>query len=83
MKLKNVLIVVSDMERSKRFYRDLFGLPVILEQEGNVILALGSRSYVPFDPEGLAPEVYTVGDAVKARDAKWAIYEGYRTAQKI
>lgn len=41
MKLKNVLIVVSDMERSKRFYRDLFGLPVILEQEGNVILAEG------------------------------------------
>ena len=32
MKLKNVLIVVSDMERSKRFYRDLFGLPVILAE---------------------------------------------------
>ena len=26
MKLKNVLIVVKDIERSKKFYRDLFGL---------------------------------------------------------
>lgn len=59
------------------------GERITLDGYDHVILALGSRSYVPFDPEGLAPEVYTVGDAVKARDAKWAIYEGYRTAQKI
>ena len=59
------------------------GQRITLDGYDHVILALGSRSYVPFDPEGLAPEVYTVGDAVKARDAKWAIYEGYRTAQKI
>lgn len=41
MKLKNVLIVVNDMERSKRFYRDLFGLEVILDNDGNVILTEG------------------------------------------
>lgn len=41
MKLKNVLVTVSDMERSKRFYRELFGLNVILDQEGNVILTEG------------------------------------------
>ena len=29
MKLKNVLIVVKDIERSKKFYRDLFGLEAL------------------------------------------------------
>ena len=44
MKLKNVLIVVNDMERSIRFYKELFGLQVILDQDGNVIMTgiLGS-----------------------------------------
>ena len=59
------------------------GEKVTLDGYDHIILALGSKSYVPFDAEGLAPEVYTVGDAVKARDAKWAIYEAYRVAQKI
>ena len=37
--LKNVLIVVDDIEKSREFYRDLFGLQVILKNEGNVILS--------------------------------------------
>ena len=41
MKLKNILIAVNDIERSKAFYKDLFGLDPILEQEGNVILTEG------------------------------------------
>ncbi|MEF9945246.1 MAG: VOC family protein [Lachnospiraceae bacterium] len=41
MKLKNVLIVVKDIEASKRFYKDLFGLDVVLDQDGNVILTEG------------------------------------------
>ena len=41
MKLKNILFVVSDMERSKAFYRDLFGLEVIADYEGNVVLTEG------------------------------------------
>ena len=41
MKLKNVLIVVKDMERSKAFYKELFGLEVILDNDGNVILTEG------------------------------------------
>lgn len=41
MKLKNILIAVNDIERSKTFYKDLFGLDPILEQEGNVILTEG------------------------------------------
>ena len=35
--LKNVLIVVDDIEKSIEFYKDLFGLQVILKNEGNVI----------------------------------------------
>ena len=30
MKLKNVLIVVKDIEKAKKFYHDLFGLDVVL-----------------------------------------------------
>lgn len=41
MKLKNILIVVNDMERSIKFYKDLFGLDVILDNDGNVILTEG------------------------------------------
>lgn len=39
--LKNVLIVVDDIEKSIEFYKDLFGLQVILQNEGNVILSEG------------------------------------------
>lgn len=39
--LKNVLIVVDDIEKSMEFYKELFGLQVLLRQEGNVILSEG------------------------------------------
>lgn len=38
MKLKNILIVVEDIEASRQFYRDLFGLEKIADHGGNVIL---------------------------------------------
>ena len=41
MKLKNVLIVVKDIERSRRFYHDLFGLEMILDNDGNMVLTEG------------------------------------------
>jgi len=41
MKLRNVLIVVKDIEQSKKFYHDLFGLDVVLDNEGNVIMTEG------------------------------------------
>lgn len=41
MKLKNVLIVVKDIEKSKQFYHDLFGFDVLLDNDGNVILTEG------------------------------------------
>ena len=41
MKLKNVLIVVNDIEKSKAFYKDLFGLDVVLDNDGNMILTEG------------------------------------------
>ena len=37
MKLKNILIVVKDLERSRKFYHDLFGLELLLDQDGNLI----------------------------------------------
>ena len=41
MKLKNILIVVKDIERSRRFYHDLFGLERIQDNDGNMILTEG------------------------------------------
>ena len=41
MKLKNILIVVKDIETSKRFYQDLFGLDTLLDSDGNLILTEG------------------------------------------
>ena len=42
MKLKNVLLVVSDLERSIKFYKTLFGLEPIRNLGKNVILTPSS-----------------------------------------
>ena len=41
MKLKNVLIVVKDIEKSRKFYHDLFGIDLVLDNDGNLILTEG------------------------------------------
>lgn len=41
MKLKNILFVVKDIEKSVAFYRELFGLDVVVDFGGNVILTEG------------------------------------------
>ena len=41
MKYGSTLIVVTDMERSKQFYRDLLGLEVLLDFGANVTLTGG------------------------------------------
>ncbi|MBQ7504880.1 MAG: VOC family protein [Ruminococcus sp.] len=38
MKLKNVLIVVKDIEKAEQFYHDLFGLDLVQNNDGNMIL---------------------------------------------
>lgn len=68
MKLKNIMIVVNDIEKSKAFYKDLFGLEVVLDQEGNVILTEGLvlqdaaiwKSFIEKDvvPQNNAAELY-------------------------
>lgn len=41
MKLKNTLIVVKDIEKARQFYCDLFGLEMLLDNDGNMILTDG------------------------------------------
>ena len=41
MRLRNVLIAVNDIDRAIRFYKEIFGLQVILNQDGNVIMSEG------------------------------------------
>ena len=55
MKLKNILIVVDNIEESIHFYNELFGLNVISRQEGNVIMS-----------EGLVKVFFAVSRAISA-----------------
>lgn len=41
MKLKNFLIVVKDIEKSRKFYHDLFGIELMIDNDGNMILTEG------------------------------------------
>lgn len=41
MKLRNVLIVVEDNEKARKYYHDLFGLDLVLDNDGNMILTEG------------------------------------------
>ena len=41
MKLKNILIVVKDIEKSRQFYHDLFGIDLVLDNDGNMFLTEG------------------------------------------
>lgn len=60
MKLKNIVIVVKDIESSKQFYKELFGLDVILDQEGNAILT-----------EGLVLQESKVWEQALGQDVVW------------
>ncbi|MBR0105448.1 MAG: VOC family protein [Firmicutes bacterium] len=41
MKLKGVLIAVKDVERSRKFYHDMFGLELVADNDGNMVLTEG------------------------------------------
>ncbi len=41
MKLKNILIVTKDIERARKYYHDLFGLDLVTDNDGNMILTEG------------------------------------------
>lgn len=41
MELKNTLIVVKDINKSLQFYKDVFGLELITDNNGNMILSCG------------------------------------------
>ena len=58
MKLKNILLVVSDVNRSKEFYKKVFGLDVIRDFGENVMLTEGLvlQEKTLFE-EGLGKEV--------------------------
>lgn len=41
MKLRNVLITVNDIQKSIDFYKELFGLDIVCNNDGNVIMTEG------------------------------------------
>lgn len=85
MKLKNVLIVVNDIKKSISFYKDLFGLDVVLDNDGNVILTEGLvlqdaviwRNFINKDivPENNATELYFEEPDIEGFAKKLDAYE--------
>lgn len=41
MKLKSTLIVVKDMEKALKFYQELFGMKLLVDNDGNMLLQTG------------------------------------------
>lgn len=87
-RLKDEEVEISTETKVKEFIpggviAEKDGKEVRLEGYDTVVLALGSKPYVPFDANGLAPKVCVIGDAEAVKDAKWAIYKAYRTAMEI
>lgn len=41
MKLAGFLIVVKDSKKSKQFYQDLFGLKMLADNDGNIVMSDG------------------------------------------
>ena len=42
MELKCMLVTVTDMERARKFYEDIFGLELLQDNDGNMLLLLAS-----------------------------------------
>lgn len=61
------------------------GEKVLMDGYDAVVMALGARNYNPIEgyAENYAKEVYTIGDAARARDAKMAIYEAAKLGMQI
>lgn len=73
MRLKNILIAVDDIERSKQFYHDLFGLDTVLDNDGNMILTEGlvlqdKRIWEKFLEKDIIPESNTCELYFEERD---------------
>ena len=41
MRLKGVLLVTRDIGRSRKFYEDVFGLKLLGDNDGNMVLSEG------------------------------------------
>ena len=94
MKLKNFLIVVKDAERSRRFYHDLFGLEMLVDHDGNMLLSDGLvlqeekywREFLGRDvvPENNACELYFEEPDVEAFVEKLeALYPSVQYANRL
>jgi catechol 2,3-dioxygenase-like lactoylglutathione lyase family enzyme len=57
-----VNLIVGDLERSKAFYRDAFGLPIQFEDEDTVMLRLGDTYF--FLQQGAAHQDRSAVDAL-------------------
>ena len=87
MRLKNIWIIVDDIEESVRFYKDLFGLQVILKQEGNVIMSEGlvlqdvnvwyDSTQIPTTPHNNMTELYFEENNMEAFIRKLESYDFY------
>lgn len=80
MYLHAAVLAINPGSVAIRFNEELFELPA-----DTVVLAVGMNpdGALARDLEGLVPEIYTVGDCTKPRNAAAAAYQGAQTAAKI
>lgn len=62
MRLKNILLVVEDVETSKEFYKELFGLQVLTDLVDKVIMTEGLVLHAKKSWEGLLGEPLNCGN---------------------
>ena len=72
--------ILKDGVRAERLGEEL-----ILDGYDELVLSLGARSYNPLEEAAKKyfTKVHVIGDAARARDAKYAIYEGARLALEL
>lgn len=74
MTLRNVLLVVTDLKRAVAFYKDLFGLQVIVSQEGNVMMSEGLvLQEASIWKESIGKELYAKNHMIELYFEEWDI----------
>ena len=74
MKLKNILIVVSDIDKAEEFYREMFGLQVIYSTQDNRMLTDGLVLQSKSGWEAEFGEVEKQNERERTSTPTWELY---------
>ncbi len=58
--VNHVTLSVSDIEKSREFYQNLFGAPIVSKQANGINIAMGPSSFLGLYKTGSAPAIHHV-----------------------